>query len=119
MKRKMRFIELLLVLGMAFGCASCLKQEKDFLYEVRVLVVDEDGRPVSDAEVSLRYNKTGQSDFQGRYQEEGYYVFAGLTEQGVYQVWAHRRGNEYKDDFTNVSLEENKVETVKLTLIRL
>ena len=120
MKRISRFVQYIVVAFFAmFCCISCMKQEKDFLYELRVCVVDEGGNPISDAEVSLRYNKTGQSDYQSSYRQEGYYSFTGLTQQGPYQVWAHKRGNEYKDDFTDVRLEENKVERVNLKLIRL
>lgn len=111
------FVQCVVVgLLVAICCTSCLKQEKDFLYELRVCVVDEDGNLIPDAEVSLRYNKTGQSDYQGFYRQEGYYAFTGLTQQGSYQVWAHKRGNEYKDDFTDVWLEEEKIIKVVLHL---
>ncbi|MCM1041484.1 MAG: carboxypeptidase-like regulatory domain-containing protein [Bacteroides sp.] len=99
-------------------CTACFKEEKPFLYELRVFVTYEDGTPVPDAEVSLSYNKPGQDDFPCTRLPEGLYVFPSLRMEGTYQVRAHKSGNEYKDDFRNVTLSEFKVETVELKLIR-
>ena len=115
---KMRFIKYgFVVLFAAVCCTACLKTEKAFLYELRVFVIDEDGEPVVDAEVLLRYNKTGENDFHCSHQQ-GCYIFTDLSEPGTYQVRVHKRGNEYKDDFKDVKFEEVKVEVVELKLVQ-
>ncbi|MCM1169800.1 MAG: FixH family protein [Bacteroides sp.] len=115
-----RYIKHSLVAMLAMCCCTaCLKEEKPFMYELRVFVADEDGTPVPDAEVSLSCNKPGQDGFQCTRLPEGLYVFSSLRMEGTYRVWAHKSGNEYKDDFRNVTLSEFKEETVELVLEKL
>lgn len=97
---------------------SC-RPEVPFQYVLQVTVMDENGLPADGVNLSLRNNKTGRNDYQYESQGAGRYEFLGLTEMGVYQLWVHDSDGDYKDDFTNVSLEEDKIVSVGFKLKKL
>lgn len=97
---------------------SC-RPEVPFQYVLQVTVLDEHGLPADEVNLSLRNNKTGRNDYQYESQGSGRYEFSGLTEMGVYQLWVHDSDGDYKDDFTNVSLEEDKIVSIGFKLKRI
>lgn len=97
---------------------SC-REEVPFQYVLQVTVVDESGEPADEVRLSLRNNRTGRDSYTCESKGGGRYEFTGLTETGTYQLWVHERGGDYKDDFTNVTLEEYKTVSVGFRLKRL
>ena len=105
-----------LLCGMMFILLVSCKPEVPFQYVLQVTVVDENGLPSDDVNLSLRNNKTGRSDYQYESKGSGCYEFCGLTEIGSYQLWVHDRIGDYRDDFTNVTLDEYKIISIGFKL---
>ena len=98
---------------------SCLKDEIPFQYTIRVWVylADDRNTPIEQVSVTLKYPKNGKTDFISTYNKtDGCHEFSNIEIPGAYQIWAHTSGNIYRDKQQNVTLDENKVLTVHLTL---
>ena len=105
---------IIIILGVLLF-TSCLKDEIPFQYSIRVQVTDYEGNRVEGADVTLKYLKDGKKDYPCIYRE-GYYEFIDLINAGEYQIWVHKQGNIYKDNFGDATLNENKVERVNIKL---
>ncbi len=110
-------IVLILLLSGMLLLASCVKEEVPFLYTLRVEVTDEAGVAIEGADVTLKCLKDGRSDFPAVYNgTEKYYEFTDLTATGAYQIWVQKKGGVYRDNQSQVTLDENKVMNVRVRL---
>jgi hypothetical protein len=105
----------IIILLTALLFTSCLKDEITFKYIIRVSVTDYEGNFIEDADVTLKYKKTGRNDYPYTY-NNGYYEFTDLTEVGPYNIWVQGRGDIYKDNSKDATLSENKVVIVDINL---
>ena len=96
---------------------SC-RPEVPFQYVLQVTVMDENGLPADEVNLSLRNNKTGRNDYQYESQGAGRYEFSGLTEMGSYQLWVHSV-DRYWDDCLDVMLDGNKLVKIQFRLAKL
>ena len=117
-----RFVDrriLRLLCGMVFIFLVSCKPEVPFQYVLQVTVVDENGLPADDVNLSLRNNKTGRSDYQYESKGSGCYEFSILMEMGSYQLWIHSYAADYYDDCRDIILEEDKFLKVQFRLKKL
>lgn len=94
-----------------------MKEEMPFQYSICVKVTDDEGNHIEEADITLKHLRNGKNNYPCIYNTtQKYYEFIDLTDIGEYQLWVHKRGDIYKDNQGSVTLNENKIISVHITL---
>ena len=94
--------------------AAAFAQEKFRRQEVEGKVVDENGRPISGANVKLTNVQTSTIRSYIS-QDAGEFQFTGLTTATAYEVWAEHRGRRSDTEYLS-RFDTERVLRVKLKL---